>query len=363
MFCISIARSDRTQPIRRTYLRAKPQTAPVHDALERLRAAMRQHMPLQPPSRARLPTMHLTAGPLARKRSRLRVHVLRLQMIEQLATAIVALRAIVPVAHADQPTVALAHARTARRSGGRKPNRLRLRQNRTLGARCRRWRLQQQMQIGGCATPEAGRRSRAGVARFEQLDALEHVTFGRRKRRGNANDDRSARLLEMWRRCWRCGRWSARTEATGRQLEGRWRLGGCRCVEGVESDDNVGQKFAGRVSGDDRRLSRHRHRHWHDCWALRSLWAGGRVQNRCKRWHLAGRHRRRGGKFAHVWFGVQMRCRCDRNGALGLLLLLSLLLLLLLSDDGGGGGGLTVNERLRYAQRWRCAAADERRRR
>lgn len=128
-----------------SHLRNKPQSAAVHDALELLGAAMRQHMSLQPPARARLAAVHLAAVPLARKRTALRVHVLRLQMVQQLAAGIVALRAAVPVADADQATVALADARAARRrTGRREANRLWLGENRRFRTGWQR-RSEQQM--------------------------------------------------------------------------------------------------------------------------------------------------------------------------------------------------------------------------
>lgn len=97
-----------------SHLRSETQSATIHDALKRFRAAVRQHMPLQPAARARLTTVYLAAAPFASERTALTVYVLRLQMIQQFAAGIVALCAAVPVADTDQTTVALAHAGATR---------------------------------------------------------------------------------------------------------------------------------------------------------------------------------------------------------------------------------------------------------
>lgn len=94
-----------------TYLRTKSQSTPIDDALERLRAAVRQHVPLQPSSGARFASVHLASRPLAGERPRLHVDVLRLQMVKQLGAGVAIVLAAVPVADADEAAVAAPDAR------------------------------------------------------------------------------------------------------------------------------------------------------------------------------------------------------------------------------------------------------------
>lgn len=85
-------------------------------------------MPFEPFARARLAAVHLAVGPSARERRRLRVDVLRLQMVQQIGARLTVLVAVVPVAASGRSAVG------APRPVGREANGLRLRQNRAFGA-------------------------------------------------------------------------------------------------------------------------------------------------------------------------------------------------------------------------------------
>lgn len=142
-------------------------------------------MPFQPSSRARFPTVHLTAGPLACERTALRIHVLRLHVIQQFRTGIVFGIAFVPVAHADNSPVRFTNAQPdAIGADCRKTNRFRLRQDRTLCAFRQAGRLEFRIDDGrsqeiGDWFADVDGGPIFQVFAFLLLDAFQHKTFRR----------------------------------------------------------------------------------------------------------------------------------------------------------------------------------------
>lgn len=119
-----------------TYLRTEPLSASLEDTLEGPRTTVRRDVSFQPPARAGLTSIDATPQPETPEGTVLSSHVVRLQVIQQLAAVLEPRIALLPVTVPTHVPAALPQALPSQlcTATHRKPNGLRLTENGTLGA-------------------------------------------------------------------------------------------------------------------------------------------------------------------------------------------------------------------------------------
>lgn len=156
-----------------TYMWTEPHAALVENAFEEFAAAMGENVTLQPFARTRFASVYFAISPAAGERSRLWVHMLLLQVIDEIGAGFTFRMASIPIACADD--AAIGAMRTVGKLACWKTNGLRLRQNRTFGAIGQRKIRQIGIDGGGCVqqfqTATAHCR-RANIGDIESADRI-----------------------------------------------------------------------------------------------------------------------------------------------------------------------------------------------